>query len=206
VKRIHPDDAEKTLAALTAHLNGLSYYFESEHRLLHKDGKYRWFLMRGLALRDVNGKAHRVAGSTTDVTERKRYERHLHQNESRLRIVLDHVVDGIFTTNESGVIESANSAAEEMFGQKTEDIIGRPFSQLLAEPHRKDFEKHLLDYANTGISNLLGGTTELRGQRKPGATFALGCTVTEMQINNERKLIIIARDLSAHRDQSKLTA
>lgn len=206
VKRIHPDDAEKTLAALTAHLNGLSYYFESEHRLLHKDGKYRWFLMRGLALRDANSKAYRVAGSTTDVTERKRYERHLHQNESRLRIVLNHVVDGIFTTNQSGVIESANSAAEEMFGQKADEIIGRPFSQLLAEPHRKEFDKHLLEYANTGTSAILGGTTELRGQRKPATSFALGCTITEMQFGNERKLIVIARDLSLSRDRSKRTA
>lgn len=206
VKRIHPDDAEKTLAALTAHLNGLSYYFESEHRLLHKDGKYRWFLMRGLALRDINGKAYRVAGSTTDITERKRYERHLHQNESRLRIVLDHVVDGIFTTNESGVIESSNSAAEEMFGLKAEEIIGRPFSQLLADPQRKEFEKHLMEYASSGASNILSGISELRGQRKPGVTFTLGCTVTEMQIGSERKLIIITRDLSLHRNQSKLTA
>lgn len=206
MKRIHPDDAEKTLAALTAHLNGLSYYFESEHRLLHKDGKYRWFLMRGLALRDVHGKAYRVAGSTTDVTERKRYERHLHQNESRLRIVLDHVVDGILTTNNSGVIESANSAAEEMFALKADDLIGRPFSQLLAEPYRKEIEKKFIDYFNTGTSDIIGGTSDLRGQRITGATFALGCTVTEMQIGNEHKLIVIARDLSLHRDQSKLSA
>ncbi len=201
IKRLHPDDAEKTLAELKAHLNGQSYYFESEHRLLHKDGKYRWFLMRGLALRDEYGKAYRIAGSNTEITERKAYEKHLHQNESRMRMVLDHIVDAIITTNDSGVVESVNSAAEEMFGLNSQHIIGNLFSNLLADPYRQQYDHYFTTYAQGKAAAELNVNTQIRGRRAAGGSFPLICTLTEMQIGSERKLIVIAHDASSQRDQ-----
>lgn len=70
--RVHPEDREQIRALLGHHLEGQSPHFESEYRIFHKDGSYRWVLCRGLAVRDSGGKAHRVAGSQTDITERKR--------------------------------------------------------------------------------------------------------------------------------------
>ena len=206
VKRLHPDDAEKTLAELNVHLNGLSYYFESEHRLLHKDGKYRWFLMRGLALRGEQGKAYRIAGSSTEITERKNYEKHLHQNDSRMRMVLDHIVDAIITTNDTGVIESVNSAAEEMFGLSSQRMIGSLFSSLLAEPYRQQYDRYFADYAQGSAAAALRANTQIRGQRTASGSFPLICTVTEMQFVNERKLIVIAHDASSQQDQNKRSA
>jgi diguanylate cyclase (GGDEF)-like protein len=69
--RIHPHDLDRVKVELNAHLDGASPHFQSEHRLLHKDGTYRWVLSRGLAVRDGSGTAYRMAGSQTDVTERR---------------------------------------------------------------------------------------------------------------------------------------
>ncbi|MEZ5424861.1 MAG: EAL domain-containing protein [Pyrinomonadaceae bacterium] len=69
--RIHPSDYSAVLKELTAHLYGESDHFINEHKVLHSDGEYRWVLVRGLAVRDKEGKAVRIAGSMTDITERK---------------------------------------------------------------------------------------------------------------------------------------
>jgi len=87
--RIHPDDYEKVMLDFNAHLQGLTSHFESEHRMLHKDGQYRWMLTRGLAVRSIDlshagptsaplvGPAYRMAGSQTDITARKKAEEQL---------------------------------------------------------------------------------------------------------------------------------
>jgi diguanylate cyclase (GGDEF)-like protein/PAS domain S-box-containing protein len=71
IGRIHDADRERVKEEIAAHQKGLTPHFESEHRLLHKDGGFRWMLSRGLAVHDATGKALRMAGSQTDITERK---------------------------------------------------------------------------------------------------------------------------------------
>jgi diguanylate cyclase (GGDEF)-like protein/PAS domain S-box-containing protein len=75
--RVHPEDFERVSAAITAHLDGLTQHFEKEYRMLHRDGSYRWMLCRGLAVREKNGVAYRMAGSQTDISDRKIAEEQL---------------------------------------------------------------------------------------------------------------------------------
>jgi len=72
--RIHPFDVKDVTARLEAHLSDRNSQFECEYRALHQDGSYRWMLIRGLAVRDETGEPHRIAGSQSDITERKRAE------------------------------------------------------------------------------------------------------------------------------------
>jgi diguanylate cyclase (GGDEF)-like protein/PAS domain S-box-containing protein len=68
---IHVEDCERVRAGITAHCDGKTPEFVSEYRMRHKDGGYIWTLSRGIAVRDANGKAIRMAGSQTDITEGK---------------------------------------------------------------------------------------------------------------------------------------
>lgn len=72
--RIHPEDRGTVEAEMAAHLEGNTQHFQNEHRVLHSNGTYRWVLSRGLAVRDTEGNAYRVAGSLSDITERKQAE------------------------------------------------------------------------------------------------------------------------------------
>jgi diguanylate cyclase (GGDEF)-like protein/PAS domain S-box-containing protein len=67
---VHPQDAPSLERDLSAYLAGETARFENQHRMRHKDGVYRWMLARGTALRDRDGKAVRLAGSQTDITDR----------------------------------------------------------------------------------------------------------------------------------------
>ena len=75
--RVHPDDRQKVMEAGKAYEEGRAPSFEVEYRLHHKDGGYRWVLTRGACLRDSQGRAYRMAGSLTDITERKELEQQL---------------------------------------------------------------------------------------------------------------------------------
>ncbi|MDH3745700.1 MAG: EAL domain-containing protein [Acidobacteriota bacterium] len=69
--RVHLEDLDGLKNDLDRHLAGLADSLRNEHRMLHKDGDYRWMLARGVAVRDEEGRATRIAGSQTDITERK---------------------------------------------------------------------------------------------------------------------------------------
>jgi diguanylate cyclase (GGDEF)-like protein/PAS domain S-box-containing protein len=69
--RIHPDDVDRVRADITAHLEESTPHYEDEYRMLHRDGNYLWMLGRGLAVRNSNNKAYRMAGSQTDITRGK---------------------------------------------------------------------------------------------------------------------------------------
>jgi PAS domain S-box-containing protein len=71
LRRVHPDDKERLEAELAAHLDGQTEHFELEHRMMHDGGGSLWVLVRGIAVRDEEGNAVRMAGTQTDVTERK---------------------------------------------------------------------------------------------------------------------------------------
>ena len=72
--RVHAKDLAPLRAAIDAHLAGRTPHFEFEYRILHREGTYLWAVARGLALRDATGAPVRIAGSQTDVSDRKQAE------------------------------------------------------------------------------------------------------------------------------------
>ncbi len=77
LSRVHADDREALEAAIRDHLEGRVAHFEAEYRMQTADGESRWMLARGLAVRDGDGRAYRMAGSQTDVSRQKQAEARL---------------------------------------------------------------------------------------------------------------------------------
>jgi two-component system, sensor histidine kinase and response regulator len=96
---IHPEDHADALAQIAAHLAGEADSYQLEHRLRHKDGGYRWILARGMALRDASGRAHRMVGSHTDMTERRQVEERLREREAQYRGIFESTTDGVVLTD-----------------------------------------------------------------------------------------------------------
>ena len=71
---LHPDDASRVQQHLVAYLGREEPAYQQEYRLRAKDGSYRWVFARGVAHWDDQGKAMRMVGSHTDITERKEAE------------------------------------------------------------------------------------------------------------------------------------
>lgn len=85
-KRVHPDDLEATLATIRDHLEGRSAAYASEHRVLCKDGSYRWILDRGaIVARDAIGQPTRMIGTHSDIHARKLLEEDLRRSKADLQ-------------------------------------------------------------------------------------------------------------------------
>ena len=81
----HPDDLDLVIQAFQDHLDRKTPHYIIEYRLLCYNSAYKWILSRGQALWDESGKAVRIVGSITDITERKQAEEALRQSDARER-------------------------------------------------------------------------------------------------------------------------
>ncbi|OFX44460.1 MAG: hypothetical protein A2X13_01510 [Bacteroidetes bacterium GWC2_33_15] len=86
--RIHPDDKEKAISDLNKLLTGKIQHHINEHRLLCKDGSYKWVLDMGKVMEwDKNNNPTRVIGTHKDISERKKAEIELKEsNEEYLSL------------------------------------------------------------------------------------------------------------------------
>jgi len=124
--RLHPDDKERCHVDLNRHLNGQTPYYENEHRLLCKDGSYKWILDRGKVVSwTENNKPLRVIGTHTDITERKQDEDALESSQRRLSQIINFLPDATMVIDLEGKVIAWNKAMEVMTGIKTEDILGK---------------------------------------------------------------------------------
>jgi len=126
LRRIHPDDAPPVASAIAALVYGKGGdRFENEHRLRHKDGTYRWVLLRGLLIRDASGKPSRMAGSLTDITERKRVEAALVESEQRFRALIEHSSDLISLIARDGTFTYLGPSVKSIMGYDPAELVGR---------------------------------------------------------------------------------
>jgi diguanylate cyclase (GGDEF)-like protein/PAS domain S-box-containing protein len=145
-----------------------------------------------------------IGGQIGQFLERKRAERALQETAERTRAVLDNVADGIMTTDESGMIEFFNRAAQRLFGYRLAEAHGQNAKMLMAEPYRSDFVSHLNIYLRPGKHPVsVSGSRELWGQRKDGSTFPMEFRASEMLLNGERRFVGILHDISEQRAQKE---
>lgn len=91
---LHPDDRERSERALEAHLKTGEPY-AVEYRLRVRDGEYRWFRSRGVAIRDESGRPIRMSGTLVDIDALVLAETRLRESEARYRLIAEHSQDFI---------------------------------------------------------------------------------------------------------------
>ena len=92
---IHPDDLEHSLATIKAYFEGKIPDYSLEHRLLCKDGSWKWILSRGMVItKTAEGKPLRLIGTHADITERKNTEEALKVSEKSYRMLFNEMLDG----------------------------------------------------------------------------------------------------------------
>ncbi len=78
---VHPDDVQRLRDALRDYLQQRTAHFEIEYRRLDQQGQVRWMIVRGTAMRDSLGRAYRMVGTNTDITERKQFDEYLDEQQ-----------------------------------------------------------------------------------------------------------------------------
>ena len=129
MSRLHPEDEKDVRHAFAEHINH-GHVFDAEMRLRTKSGQYRWYRSRGQSVRDTNGKAVRMAGSMTDITDRQIAAAELFSEKERAQVTLSSIADGVITTDADGWVEFLNPVGESLTGWKMSAARGLPLQAI----------------------------------------------------------------------------
>jgi two-component system sensor kinase FixL len=135
-------------------------------------------------------------GIVRDITERKLAETELREAEEQMRSVVNHVIDGIITIDESGLVQSFNPAAERVFGYAAAEVIGHNVKMLMPEPYHSEHDRYVASYLNTGQAKIIGIGREVVGRRKDGSTFPMDLAVSGFRLGDHRYFTGIVRDIT----------
>jgi diguanylate cyclase (GGDEF)-like protein/PAS domain S-box-containing protein len=153
------------MKAIQAHIDGKTPSALIEHRMLCKDGSWKWILGRGMVVsHDSDGKPLRLVGTNTDITERKAVE----VRDQLLVAALEAVGEGVVITDAKAKIEWANTAFETLTGYTREKAVGSRLAELVKsglqdQPFYEAMWRTILDGAHW--------RGELVNKRKDGSLY-----------------------------------
>jgi PAS domain S-box-containing protein len=143
----HPDDLLISQQQLAEHFAGKSAIYDCECRMRHKNGSWVWVHDRGkVTAWDRSGAPLQMAGTHTDITERKRSEQALKDSQIRLQLAMEasELAQERFRLHMQGTpmayvemdtegrITYWNPASEGIFGFSREQVLGRRASEVLS--------------------------------------------------------------------------
>ncbi len=197
--RVHPDDFDDVTRLLTAHLDGKTPYYRSTHRLLAKDGSWRWILDAGAVVeRDVDGRALRAIGTHVDVSESK-------AAEERFRLLFERSTVPKLLINDQGVLDCNDAAVNALRARSKRSIIGRPFQTFLprVQPDGAGSREPLVAavrQANERGSDRL----ELVLRRADGTEFPAEITLSRATYDGRAVLLATWHDLTHQREAERV--
>ncbi|NEO57273.1 MAG: PAS domain S-box protein [Okeania sp. SIO3B5] len=132
--RIHPGDREMMMELMRSYLKQETPNFIVEHRILCKDGSYKWVLARGQALWDSDGTAVRMVGSLQDINDRKQIEEALRESEIRYRELVESQ-DSVLVCRwkPNGAFTFVNRYYCQFFGKSSTELLGSNFLELMPD-------------------------------------------------------------------------
>jgi len=112
-----------------------------------------------------------------------------HASANRLDAVINSTADGIITLSEQGTMLTVNAAAQRLFGRRPEHMVGQDVGLLMPPAHALPYDESA-QWLATGRSH------QVTACRADGSLFPIEISVNEVEIDGERQLVALLRDLT----------
>jgi len=161
---------------------------------LTKDGRHLDVSLKISPVKDDNGEIIGASIIARDITDRKRIERELIENQTQLAGIIGLAKDSIITVDDEQRILLFNEAAEKTFGCLAADAVGQYLSRFI--PRAAHFD-HIRRLSETNVTHTqLGFQFDLYGRRKSGEEFPIEASISQLDLNGRMFFTVILRDIT----------
>jgi PAS domain S-box-containing protein len=170
---------------------------DEEMVVVTKKGEKRTVLLNARAVKDENGNLLHSTSVHTDITDRKRLEENLRENQARLEAIIGSAMDAIVTIDEQQRIMVFNRAAERIFGCTASDTIGTSIERFIPERLRDAHAGHIRQFGGSEVtSRAMGSLGELFGLRADGSEFPFEASISCTTVTGKKLYTVVLRDVT----------
>lgn len=191
---LHPDDRERVLTAVDVQLKGGAVY-NLEYRVATKNGAWRWWSARGVAIRDPQGLPYHWIGSITDITARKQQDEALKESEKKYRTLHESMIDGFVSVDMRGSFVECNEVYRNMLGYSDAELAGLTYVDI-TPAHWHAYETEVVE--NQILKRGFSDVYEKEYRRKDGTIFPveLHTVLLRDEAGNPSGMWAIVRDIT----------
>ncbi|MEG4504327.1 PAS domain S-box protein [Microcoleus sp. F6_B4] len=191
VSHVHPDDRVAVAEAVNAYLEGLTEIYEVEHRMLRKDGSTCWILARGSAIRSAGGKAFRLTGTDTDITDRKLTEEKLQNSEAEMQALFNAMTDIVLVFDASGRYLKIAPTAPELLYKPANQVLGKTLAEIFPEAEANFALSHIRQTLASGQTHRVEYSMEIGCK-----LFWFDASISPLEFD---RVMWVARDITARK-------
>jgi PAS domain S-box-containing protein len=196
---VHPEDLPELLRSFREHVDGQSARYKVEYRARRASGDWKWFMDRGkIVERDAGGNPLRMAGTSTDITERKLAEEALRTSEANYRAIFDAANDAVIVHDiETGRPLDVNRRMCEMYGYTREEALHLR-GELTSSgelPCSREIAVERMRKAADGELQFF----EWLARAKDGREFWVEVSLKRAVIGGKKRLLEVVRDISGRK-------
>jgi two-component system sensor kinase FixL len=192
---IEPDDLASLRATVVEAVAERAERFAFRYRLTGCKGTERTLEGSARCFYNSAGDLIRVVGAALDITERDEHEAALRRREAQLRTVLETVPDAMIVLSGDGSILQFSAAAEELWGYRASEVVGRDFTMLIPADEVETDQEVLHRFVQTGeglVGEVLVGTAQTADGRRFPAEMRAGAARSDGHL----LITVFVRDLT----------
>ncbi|OBS10563.1 PAS domain S-box protein [Acidihalobacter prosperus] len=176
-------------------------YGPGQVEFVRQDGRRIPALLGSTLIEGAHGEK-RVWSIVQDISARVLAEQKSVERERFVQAIIDNVVDGILTINDTGRIQSFNHAAESIFGYVVNEVLDRDVPDLFSPGDGVTFADELQAYRMTGMPMALH--REIEGIRRDDTRFPMELSLSEIHENGRVRFVAVVRDITERRNAERL--
>ncbi len=138
-----------------------------------------------------------------DRQARRNAEVALRESELRYRLLWETATDAVLLIDTHGKIEFANSAVWEVFGYKSEELVGQPIQLLQPDSLRETHQRAFENYQATGHHTADWRALETLAKRKDGLEIPVEMGIGKMSLHSKTWFVGFVRDISQRKDTER---
>ncbi len=192
-----PSDAHNVKDVFTSLVSEIPEARHHENEILTRSGDRRLVRWNNSLLRSGTGEVIGSASIGEDITEQKRNQEALRQNEERMRLIVESALDAVVVIDATGGIASWNSQAENTFGWSRHEAIGKSLAETIMPAKFREAQKNgLRKFLETGECPIDNKRFEFSAMHRDGHEFPVEITVSPVRYAGGWMFSSFIRDLT----------